>query len=64
MAEGGGVQAGNEREGAAVREGAILNKYLELLEVQKGKGRRRRGGGRWSLGGGEGKWRGNTRGCR
>jgi len=29
----------------------ILNKYLELLEVQKGKGRRRRGGGRWSSGG-------------
>ena len=42
----------------------MLNKYLELLEVQKGKGRRRHGGGRWSLGGGEGKWRGSTRGCR
>ena len=29
-------------------ENLILNKYLELLEVQKGKGRRRCGGGRWS----------------
>ena len=36
----------------------------ELLEVQKGKGRRQHSGGRWSLGGGEGKWRGSTRGCR
>ena len=25
-------------------------KYLELLEVQKGKGRRRQSGGRWSSG--------------
>ena len=29
-------------------ENFILNKYLELLEVQKGIGRRRQGRGRWS----------------
>ena len=45
-------------------ENLILNKYLELLEVQKETRRRRHSRGRWSLGGGEEKWRGSMRGWR
>ena len=44
-------------------ENLILNKYLELSEVQNDIGRRC-GGGRWSLGRGEEKWRGSMRGWR
>ena len=40
-------------------ENLILNKYLELLEVQNDIGRRRCGRGRWSLGRGEEKWSGS-----
>jgi len=40
----------------------ILNKYLELLEVQKDAVRRRHGRGRWSLGEAEKRGSGSTRG--